>query len=75
MGQVQGGGALLPDSLEGFQGNLLPSLPSSLRASSTQSSQDQGPYPHLFLVPPAGRIHPSSGPPSPVTSAQGRAAQ
>ena len=33
------------------------------------------PAPHLFLVPPAGRLHPSSGPPSPGTSAQGRAAQ
>jgi hypothetical protein len=56
---------LLPDSLGGLQANLLPLLPSSIRASSTQSSQDQGPYPHLFLVPPAGHLHPSLGPPIP----------
>ena len=34
---------MLSDSLEGLQANLLPSLPPSLRASSTHSSQDQGP--------------------------------
>ena len=44
---------LLPDSLGGLQANLLPLLPSSLRASSTHSCQDQGPCPPSLPGPPS----------------------
>ena len=63
-----------PDSLGGLQANLLPSFPPSLRASSTHSSQAQGPCPTSLPDPaqlgastPAQAHHPQD-----LCSRQGR---
>ena len=73
--QVWGGGALLPDSLGGCRQTSFLHSPLASEPAAHTAVRTRVPAPHLFLVPPAGRLHPSSGPPSPGTSAQGRASQ